>query len=64
VIGGWLVDYADPTTFFATLSGKNIRRRGTSNYLLRPAALQPRDRADRPLNGEARAEAWPTSTSS
>ena len=59
VLSGWLVDYADPITFFTTLNGYLIKPAGNTNeaYFDRPKYNREIERIDG-LSGEARVEAW------
>jgi peptide/nickel transport system substrate-binding protein len=59
-VNAWLVDYADPITFFgALLDGTNLKQTGNTNfaYFDRPAYNREIERISR-LSGEARRKAW------
>ena len=60
LLTGWIADYADPITFFATLDGTNITKAGTINnyaYFDRPRYNRAIRRIEG-LSGEAREQAW------
>jgi len=58
ILQGWVVDYADPITFFSTLNG-NLQPNGNSNaaYFDNPKYNREIARIGR-LSGNARAKAW------